>query len=126
MALFTVESARQAGLKSVQIMRQRKLERASLPLPTLAPTPEEPDPFARTLGEACAETLERLRKATKPIERAQLARALRDLRETWHLATGKARPGITRGDQPARTRTPMPRVYPAVYAGEPAKESPLP
>jgi hypothetical protein len=77
-----------------------------------APVPDVPDLFSLTLMEACAETLDRLRRTTKPIEKAQLARALRDLRETFHLATGRPRPGLLR-DTGKPSRAPMPRGMPA-------------
>ena len=97
--LFTRENAADMAARSHAARKQR----ASLPvlterLPSQSADPLT-DPFALTLACACDETLDKLRRATKPSERAQLARCLRDLRETWHLATGKPRPGLTRPEQ---------------------------
>jgi hypothetical protein len=68
--------------------------------------------------------LEKLRKTTKPIEKAQLARALRDLRETFHLATGKPRPGLLR-DNGKPNRAPMPRSMPASMPVNPPNGNPF-
>lgn len=118
---FTVETARQAGLKSVQVRRERAIERARIPIVSpVNPVEVIADPFCEALACACGETLKKLREATEPIHRAQLARALRDLRETWHLATGKPRPGLTRPDLAMKQPRPrMPSVYPTVYPPTP-------
>jgi hypothetical protein len=108
MALFTVESGRLAGLKSVEVKRQRKLNPPQND-PIVVESSVEPDFLAADLACACDETLKELRKAKQPQHKAQLARALRDLRETWHLATGKPRPGLTRPDQAVPRRREVPR-----------------
>ena len=101
MALFTKENAALNGRKGGK-------NRWKLPPPLPPPTPLKPDLFSETLAQACDETLDKLRRATEPIARAQLARALRDLRETWHMATGKPKPGQIKDGQYA-TRRDIPR-----------------
>jgi len=119
MPKFTVETASEMGKRSVALRKQREIEREQallnpVPLPVLDEV--STDTFSPALSQACIETLELVRKERNPQQRAQLARALRDLRETWHLATGKPRPGQTRPDaQPSRQS--MPRVYPG-YTGQ--------
>lgn len=121
MPVFTVETARQAGLKSVEARKQRALERDQVPL-VLPENPVEhaSDPFCDALASACGETLHNLRTSKKPMEKAQLARALRDLRETWHMATGKPKPGMLKPGSAVERRPAMPRVYPSVYPQNPS------
>ena len=120
MPLFTVETARQAGVRSAQIRKeqaQRPLINPSTPADTVS------DPFTDALACACGEALKELREMIvkhKAPQAAQLARALRDLRETWHLATGKPKPGQLRPDTGKTPRPRMPSVYPTVYPPTPA------
>jgi len=116
--LFTVETARAAGLKSVRVRAERKAALALAPFNSPVQTEAQPDLFAVTLAQACNETLERLRLSKVPLERAQLARALRDLRETWHLATGKPKPGQLKPAEQRLTRREIPRVLYPVCNGE--------
>lgn len=111
--LWTVEKAREAGLKSVAVRRQRKLELEQAPVFSPVQAEASADVFSASLALACDETLAKLRRAAKPIERAQLARCLRDLRETWHLATGKPKPPVAK-QEPVKRRE-IPRAYPAAY-----------
>lgn len=63
-------------------------------------------PLARELTRAIEETLADLRACKVAKDRASLAQALRNLRETFHLVTGEARPGIRKGgrrDEPRRS-----------------------
>lgn len=113
MALFTAETARLAGLRSVEsrkLAKERPLVLPNQPLDLLD------DPFIDGLACAQGEALKELREmivAHKPSHAAQLARALRDLRETWHMATGKPKPGMIKPGSERPTRTLMPRVYPS-------------
>ena len=59
------------------------------------------DPLARELTRAIEETLAELRACKVAKDRASLAQALRNLRETYHLVTGEARPGIRKGGRRA-------------------------
>ena len=97
MPRFTPLNARENALRSVASRRAAEAL---------------PDLFSLNVARACDETLELLRHAKKPSEKAQLSRALRDLREVWHLATGKHRPGLTRPEQGRTPRREIPRVYP--------------
>lgn len=122
MPYFTKENAKEYS-------RQAIYARWHAPKPPQKPEPEtlvngngsaieEANQFGVTLAQACTETLEMLRKSKEPQHRAQLARCLRDLRETWHLATGKPRPGQTRPDS---IKTP-PRRMPSAYAPAPPNQ----
>jgi len=121
---FTAENAAEMAKKSHKPGSARffpKLDPVIEPAEPaiIGPEPAETaviiDRFSLELTCVCEETLQLIKKSKEPIHRAQLARALRDLRETYHLATGKPRPGLSR-ELPARTsRREMPRVYPAVY-----------
>ena len=87
---FTVEEARAAGLRSAQLRAERKLlpkPEPIIPLPTL-------DPYVQELMRAQEETLAELRSAESAKDKASLAQALKNLRETYHLATGLAKPGV--------------------------------
>jgi len=69
---------------------------------TINPQPETPatlecvDPFAVELERAMEETLKELREADNAKDRAACAQALRNLRETYHMVTGLARPGVSK------------------------------
>ena len=124
MALFTAETARQAGIKSAQIRAEER--KRPLVFPS-SPVDLAPDPFTDALACACGETLKELREmivAHKAPQAAQLARALRDLRETWHLATGKPKPGQLRPDTGKTPRPRMPSVYPTVYGPQSTDQKP--
>lgn len=133
MPLFTAETAGQFSAKAHAALRQKRLAlndeknelqvlrallvKNGLPFPdkpTDKPAPE-PDLFSTDLAHACEETLTLLRKTKDPQKRSQLARSLRDLRETWHLATGKPKPGQLKPDSLRTPRPSMPRVYPTAY-----------
>ena len=127
---FTAQTARDYAAKSQAQRRfnrdlrknqpiQPTFERELIPATQPIVATELADTFSLCLSSACEEMLERVRKAKKPIEAAQLARALRDLRETWHLATGKPRPGLTR-PQDSRTmpRRELPRMVSPSVAGK--------
>ena len=111
MPLFTKENAAEMAAKS---HAARKL-RMSLPIVSQDNSQQSagppPDQFALTLAHACNETLELLRRAKKPSEKAQLSRALRDLRETWHMATGKPKPGMTKPLPERPVRREIPRDF---------------
>lgn len=64
------------------------------------------DPLAREVTRAFEETLDELRKSKVAKDRASLAQALRNLRETYHLVTGEARPGQIKSVAPQRPTRP--------------------
>ena len=85
--------------------RYRSLKAAGL-LPKLKPAPEpvpinprespDNDPIVAKLKRALEEKVDALLKCKDPKECAQLALAIRAVRETYHLVTGEARPGVRR------------------------------
>ncbi len=74
------------------------------------------DPFSTALVRACDETLDELRSCKIARDKSALARTIRDLRETYHLATGQAKPGVIK-HQAQRPR-PVPST-PIVLPQEP-------
>lgn len=66
-----------------------------LPPQPLAETPQD-DPIVLKLKRALEEKVDALLKCKDPKECAQLALAIRAVRETYHLVTGEARPGVRR------------------------------
>ena len=73
-----------------------------------------PDPMLPNLARAMQETLTRCLMATDAKEASAYARALRDLREVWHMVTGQPKPGVRKLpiERPARLM-----LSPAVDAG---------
>jgi hypothetical protein len=108
-------------LNRIEAEKQAELTILSRPVQSAEPI----DSFSLTLACACDETLTLVRTSRKPIERAQLARALRDLRETWHMATGKPKPGMLKPDSMQTRRREMPRnVYPDAYGQKTSEPDP--
>lgn len=70
------------------------------------------DPLAFELTRAIEETLAELRACKVAKDRASLAQALRNLRETYHLVTGEARPGIRKGGKRDQRSTAKPAPLP--------------
>src|SRR6267142_6070169 len=107
--LFNAETGRAMALKSHAPESARHLPKVVIPQapdPALPPA-QQIDPFSVELACACEETLTLLRKTKEPQQRAQLARSLRDLHETWHLATGKPKPGQLKPDSLRHPRPSM-------------------
>lgn len=126
MALITPATARENAAKAHAARRANQaLARIAAEQPEAQriepqPQPQFADTFTEDIVHAQNETLTKLREATEPRDRACLARALRDLRETYHLVTGEARPGIKKGDgQRRRTTGPSPDPTPAPDHNEP-------
>ena len=97
--LWTVEQAREMGLRSAK----RRAELKANPPPTqaqvividgLPTTTATVDPYIEELMRAQVETLAELRACPMAKDKASLAQALKNLRETYHLATGLAKPGV--------------------------------
>lgn len=119
MALWTAEIAREMARRS-HAPGSARFKKLEPPQPIPQPAEPLPDNFALTLAYACDDTLDRIIKTANPQARAQLARALRDLRETWHMATGKPKPGMTRPESGPQRRAVMPRVWPTAPNPGPA------
>ena len=83
---------------------QRKAAALQARLRSADPAAED----AQRIAHAIYDTYDQLDKCKDPKGRALLARALRNLRETWHLVTGQARPGLAK---------PLPPRRPGQYAG---------
>jgi hypothetical protein len=117
---FTAANAREYALRSHApgSARFKRPPAVVIPPTDSAQHQQIADVFAATLSCACNEMLERVRHAKEPREAAQLARALRDLRETYHLATGKPKPGMLKVDPTSQRRRDLPRdVYPLYQSG---------
>lgn len=119
---FNPETGRAAAALSVVSRRAKRA--AILQTQAIASQPhvDETDPFVSELARAQALTLDRFIKAQDPRDKAQLARALRDLRETWHMVTGTPKPGMTKpGAMPVRaSRLPSAQPTPSAAADLPA------
>ena len=109
MPLFTKANAAILG-KQGAMARWHRPKPETVNPPLIPPIADAiPNDLALRLSRAIDETLEKLVKAKTALERAQFARALRDLRETWHLATGKPRAGLMREQAGRQPRREIPR-----------------
>jgi hypothetical protein len=95
---WTAEEARQQGIAGA-VARWNAPRPCTTVQPSTQPDGSE-NPIANDIACACAETLRQLRKTNDAKEKVALARALRDLRETWHLVTGEAKPGNRKPSSP--------------------------
>jgi hypothetical protein len=96
------EFAKRGATKRAQMRQAREIAASAA---SLAATAGPPDPFVIELAHAQAEILQKLRNTPNSRDKMQLARALRDLRETYHMVTGTPKPGMIK---PGSAR-PMPR-----------------
>ncbi len=115
-AYFINQDNAQELQRRATISRMAKKQAKLALVPEIAkPQPiTTPDPLTTDLTRAMKETLADLRNAEQPKDRAMLAQALRNLRETYHLVTGQPRPGQIKSVAP-RTRSqayPSPEVIP--------------
>lgn len=101
---WTPEQAKAASVLAVKARAERKAYLQAHPeernghakqLPVLS----QSDPVAKRFMDAIKLTLDEYLEAEKVDAkgRAALARAIRDLRETWHSITGQPRPGLAKG-----------------------------
>jgi hypothetical protein len=121
-AYFINQDNAQELQRRATISRMAKKQAKLALVPEIAkPQPiTTPDPLTTDLIRAMKETLADLRNAEQPKDRAMLAQALRNLRETYHLVTGQPRPGQIKSVAP-RTRAqsyPSPEVIPEPIAIE--------
>jgi hypothetical protein len=115
---FTKENASAYGKAGAIARWTRKpdpIPPEPIPVPMADPTADLL--LASALSHACDETLALARKSRIPQERAQLARALRDLRETWHLVTGKPKPANAKAE-PNKPRRELPRIVSPIVSKE--------
>lgn len=96
--LFNAETARLNARKSVELRRQKaeRLEalenRPSVTLSDASPI----DPLASKLARVQEELVEKMTGNDDPKAVSALAQALKNVRETYHLVTGQAKPGVIR------------------------------
>lgn len=132
---FTASNARELQRRAVAARlanrdaRKRAEQEAKLASKAQAETAQlQPQLAADPIAERIARTLEAkltlLDSADEPRDIAQLARAVRELRETYHLVTGLARPGLSRTDaKPAGGLWSAPPVAPPSSPTEPGAKS---
>jgi hypothetical protein len=102
---FTPENALAMSKRSQEARAKAKEAREIAAAESLQNAANPTDPFVIELARAQALTLQRLISTRSAQEKMQLARALRDLRETYHMVTGTPKPGMIK---PGSAR-PMPR-----------------
>lgn len=105
-ARFTPETATRMANLSVAARKRKKEVADMAAAASLSSSATPDDPYVFELAQAQAEVLKRLRSAQDPKDKAYLAKALRDLRETWHMVTGTPKPGMIK---PGGVARPMPR-----------------
>jgi len=96
---FTVEQAREAGRKSAQLRAQRKLE--PKPEPIIEPVVSQPtlSGYARELLCTRDELLAELRATPLAKDKAAIAQALKNVIESYHMETGKPKPGTIKPER---------------------------
>ena len=109
MALLTPDTARLAAAKSAEARRTYAAERKNLAsaIAELSHKQAAEQPAERTakqFTDAIQVTLTQYMESTDFKARAALARAIRDLRETWHSITSTPRPGLAKGKPNANRR----------------------
>jgi hypothetical protein len=113
---FTPEIAADMAKRSTAARLKAKEIREIAAAQSLADPATNGDPFVSYLAKAQAETLQRLISSRSPRDKMCLAKALRDLRETYHLVTGIPKPGLIKSGQarpmPRQLVAPIPTVTP--------------
>lgn len=96
---FTVEQAREAGRKSAQLRAQRKLE--PKPEPIIEPVVSCPtlSDYAKQLLCTRDELLAELRATPLAKDKAAIAQALKNVIESYHMETGKPKPGTIKPER---------------------------
>src|SRR5678815_4772801 len=89
---ITPANAREMQQRAV-LARKRNKEAALVAQVQPAITPAS-SPYIDDLACAQVEYLAKLRACTDPKEAAALSQALKNIRETYHMATGLPRPGV--------------------------------
>ena len=90
---FTVEEAREAGRKSAQLRAQRKLEPKPDPIPEPIVSQPTLSDYAKELLCARDELLAEMRTTPLAKDKASIAQALKNVMESYHMETGKPKPG---------------------------------
>lgn len=111
--LFNSANAAAMAAKSAEARRNKAKANILAAQNDSQPALNSVNPLADGLSHAQGEILSRLRAADDPKEIAACARALREVRETWHMVTGEPRPGIRRdtgrkSSQPAAAQFHLP------------------
>jgi hypothetical protein len=100
MAQFNAGNAREMAAKAHEARRRNKdsaIQAAAIESLPSQPLPQGCDsPLAQDLLRAQVELLQELRDCPLAKDKAQIARAMREVREVFHLVTGTPRPGILR------------------------------
>lgn len=108
MHVLNSETAKLAGLKSGEARKRYAVERRQaamlLKLHEAKQTAETPveqtaDPYINDLACAQVEYLAKLRACTDAKEAAALSQALKNIRETYHMATGAPKPGTIKPER---------------------------
>ncbi len=112
---FTKDNAKQMGERSGvarRLLKQQRKNELAQDAPHLAE--RLPDILIPNLTRAMRETLTKCLTADNAKDASAYARALKDLREVWHMVTGQPKPGVRKLpiERPARLM-----LSPAVDAG---------
>lgn len=97
--MWTAEQAAamsRRGAEASVVARRKRAEAALHPILALTSAEPEPDAFASRLMHAQEQKLDALLSCTDARECANLAQSIRHLRETYHMVTGLAKPGVTK------------------------------
>ena len=105
--LWTVEQCREMGRKSAERRAQLKAnppatqEIEPQPIQLISPSTEQPtdNGYASKLAYAQDCLLDQLLAAESPKDKAALSQALKNLRETYHMATGAPKPGTIKPER---------------------------
>jgi len=105
---FTVEQAREAGRKSAQLRAQRKLE--PKPEPIIKPVVSQPtlSDYAKQLLCTRDELLAELRATPLAKDKAAIAQALKNVIESYHMETGKPKPGTIKPERQSSRQVKQP------------------
>lgn len=111
MALFNSELARSAAQKSAEARKAYSAQRkewvkiqSTIPPVTIQEQTPKPiakpvNAYADELARAQAELLQELRETPSAKDKAALSQAIKNLREAWHMETGKPKPGTIKPER---------------------------
>jgi len=109
MALFTANNAAEMGRRSAEARKLYKSTEGSANYADVLPSLSTENPLGRRLMRVQDRLVDQMNDADDPKAISALAQALRHVRETYHLVTGQAKPGVLKTDQSKR-RQPAPQV----------------
>ena len=94
---FSPANAREMAAKSAEARRaNRAIEEIAAAKVTLMSAPSDTQAtslYANELMRAQVELLQELRETPEAKDKAALSQAIKNLREAWHMETGKPKPG---------------------------------